>query len=123
MTRRILYVDDEADIREVAELALTLDPSFEVRTCASGEEAIAVAPEWRPDLILLDVMMPGMDGPTTFGQLRAVPEIAETTIVFITARTQASEVETFKGLGAAGVIAKPFDPMELAQMVRAYLPS
>jgi two-component system OmpR family response regulator len=122
VTTRLLYVDDEADIREVAELALSLDSSFEVRTCASGEEAIAIAPEWCPDLILLDVMMPGMDGPTAFERLRKLPETAATTIVFITARTQAREVERFKAMGAAGVIAKPFDPMGLARIVRAYLP-
>jgi two-component system, OmpR family, response regulator len=118
---RILYVDDEADIREVAVMALELDPELEVRACASGAEALAVAPGWMPDLILLDVMMPGMDGPTTLVELRKRPETGSIRIVFITARTQAHEVERFMGLGAAGVIGKPFDPMTLAGQARAYL--
>lgn len=121
MTIRILYVDDEADIREVAEMSLELDPEFEVRTCASGSEAVPVAAEWRPHLILLDVMMPLMDGPTTLGRLKEQQETAETPVIFITARTQAHEVEGFKALGAQGVIAKPFDPMALAPTVRQYL--
>jgi CheY-like chemotaxis protein len=120
MKMRILYVDDEADIREVAAIALELDPDFEVRTCASGPEALEVAPVWRPGLILLDVMMPGMDGPTTLARLRARPETAATPVVFITARTQAQEIERFLGLGAVGVIAKPFDPMTLAAQTRAF---
>lgn len=118
---RILYVDDEADIREVAAMSLELDPDFEVRTCASGIEAIGAAAEWLPDLILLDVMMPLMDGPATLAKLRAQPETKDIPVVFITARTQAHEVEGFKSLGARGVIAKPFDPMALAATVRDYL--
>ena len=121
MAYRILYVDDEPDIREVATMALELDPELETRACASGAEALEVAPLWEPDLILLDVMMPGMDGPTTLTKLRERAETAETRIVFITARTQAHEVERFIALGAVGVIAKPFDPMSLAEAARAYL--
>ena len=123
MTLRILYVDDEADIREVAAMSLELDPEFEVRICGSGTEALGVAAEWQPNLILLDVMMPGMDGPTTFGHLREDPVTASIPVVFITARTQAQEIEGFKALGAQGVIAKPFDPMSLAPTVRQYLAS
>ncbi|UYY59614.1 response regulator [Sphingomonas sp. S2-65] len=115
---RILYVDDEADIREVAEMSLELDPEFEVRTCATGPEAIAQASAWQPDLVLLDVMMPEMDGPTVFAHLRAAPQTAAIPVVFITARTQASEVRGFEALGARGVLAKPFDPMTLAIKVR-----
>ena len=118
---RILYVDDEGDIREVAAMSLELDPGLEVRTCSSGTEALPAAADWRPDLILLDVMMPGMDGPATFAKLREQPETAAIPVVFITARTQAQEVEGFKALGAKGVIAKPFDPMSLAATVRTYL--
>lgn len=118
---RILYVDDEADIREVAQMSLELDPAFEVRTCASGAEGIADATAWRPDLILLDVMMPEMDGPTTFARLQEQPETAAIPVVFITARTQAQDVASFRALGARGVIAKPFDPMTLAAQVRDLL--
>ena len=117
---RILYVDDEPDIREVACLSLELDPDFEVRSCGSGAEALALLEggTWLPDLILLDVMMPGMDGPTTFGELRARPALAAIPVVFITARTQSYEVERFLKLGALGAIAKPFDPMELPAEAR-----
>lgn len=118
---RILYVDDEADIREVATMSLELDPDFEVRACASGIEALPVAAAWQPRLILLDVMMPLMDGPTTFAKLKEQPETADIPVVFITARTQAQELSHFETLGAKGVIAKPFDPMALAATVREYL--
>jgi len=121
MRARILYVDDEPDIREVAAMAVELDPDLEVRTCESGEDALAVVPDWKPDLILLDVMMPSMDGPATLAALRSDETSADIPVVFITARTQAHEGERFLSLGAAGVIAKPFDPMTLAQTVRTYL--
>jgi CheY-like chemotaxis protein len=118
---RILYVDDEDDIREVATMALELDSDFAVRTCASGAEALPVAAEWLPNLILLDVMMPHMDGPTTLARLRENEATADIPVVFITARTQANEVEQFLAMGARGVLAKPFDPMTLGTAVRAYL--
>lgn len=118
---RILYVDDEADIREVAQMSLELDPDFEVRTCATGPDALAEAAAWQPDLLLLDVMMPGMDGPAVFKQLRANPATAAVPVVFITARTQAAEVRVFIELGARGVLAKPFDPMALSMQVRELL--
>lgn len=120
-TFRVLYVDDEADIREVAAMSLALDPALEVRTCASGQEAPAVAAAWRPHLILLDVMMPGMDGPETLARLKAAEQTADIPVVFITARTQAYEIERFLSLGAIGVIAKPFDPMELAAQARRHI--
>jgi two-component system OmpR family response regulator len=121
MTMRVVYVDDEADIREVAALSLGLDPELEVRTCASGADLIAVAASWQPDLILLDVMMPGMDGPTTLAGLRKNPALAAIPVVFITARTQSREVERFTAMGAAGVITKPFDPMTLASTAKGFL--
>lgn len=120
-TFRVLYVDDEADIREVAAMSLTLDPALDVRTCASGQDALAVAAAWQPHLVLLDVMMPGMDGPETLAQLKASERTTAIPVVFITARTQAYEIERFLSLGAIGVIAKPFDPMELAAQARRYL--
>jgi two-component system OmpR family response regulator len=123
MTVRVIYVDDESDIRDVAALSLGLDPDLEVRTCASGTELIEIAATWRPDLILLDVTMPGMDGPTTLAGLRRNPALAAIPVVFITARTQAREVERFTALGAAGVITKPFDPMTLAKTARDFLKS
>jgi two-component system OmpR family response regulator len=118
---RVLYVDDEEDIREIAKMALELDEAFEVRLCSSGIEALEVAPSWCPDLVLLDVMMPQMDGPATYAKLRDIPELAKTPIVFITARTQASERDSLLSLGASGLIAKPFDPMRLAAHARELL--
>jgi CheY-like chemotaxis protein len=118
---RILYVDDEADIREIASMSLSLDGDIEVKACASGSEALQVAPTWQPSLILLDVMMPGMDGPETLASLKADPRTAAIPAVFITARTQSYEIERFLSLGAVGVIAKPFDPMTLAGQARQYL--
>ena len=121
MSARILYVDDEADVREVAAMSLELDPDLKTRTCDSGAEGIEIALEWRPDLILLDVAMPGMDGPATLAKLRDRPETATIPVVFITARTQAFEVERLKTLGARAVFAKPFDPMALAGQVKGLL--
>lgn len=115
---RILMVEDEPDIQTVARLALETVGGFTVETCDSGEQALTTAPAFAPDLILLDVMMPGMDGPTTLKALRRVPELAEVPIVFMTAKVQPQEVESFMGLGAEAVIAKPFDPMTLADQVR-----
>lgn len=115
---RVLYVDDEPDIREIARIALDLDDGMIVETAASGSEAIVKAAAWRPDIILLDVMMPEMDGPTALSKLRALPETRDIPVVFITARTQSHEVERFRAMGAAAVIPKPFDPMLLAIQVR-----
>jgi CheY-like chemotaxis protein len=118
---RILHVDDEPDIREVVEMSLELDPAFTVKSCSSGRDALAVAADWSPDLILCDVMMPVMDGPTTLARLRESPRTAGIPVVFMTARAQAREIEQFKSLGASGVIPKPFDPLALATSVRGHL--
>jgi two-component system OmpR family response regulator len=118
---KVLYVDDEPDIREVATLSLQLDREIEVRAAESGAEAIAVFAEgaWTPDVVLLDVMMPAMDGP---GVLKALREMgAATPVVFITARAQSHERSRLMDLGALGVITKPFDPMSLAKELRAAL--
>jgi CheY-like chemotaxis protein len=120
-TIRILHVDDEPDIREVVELALSLDPDFMLQGCGSGSEALAVAAEWQPDMVLLDVMMPVMDGPATLVQLRENARTASIPVIFMTARAQAREVDRFRSLGAVGVIPKPFDPMTLAASVRSYV--
>jgi two-component system OmpR family response regulator len=118
---RVLHVDDEPDIREVVEISLGLDPEFSTRSCASGQEAIPVAADWAPDIILLDVMMPVMDGAATLAGLRASPLTAGIPVVFMTARAQSRELDLFRSLGAVGVISKPFDPMTLAASVRAYI--
>lgn len=118
---RILHVDDEPDIREVVELSLGLDPAFETRSCGSGREALVVAAEWKPDFILLDFMMPVMDGPATLVKLQNDPETAAIPVIFMTARAQVREADHLRSLGAAGVIAKPFDPMTLSASVRSYV--
>ena len=114
---RILHVDDEPDIREIVGLSLGLNPDFQVRACESGAQAIDAASEWSPELILLDVMMPHMDGPTTLSQLRKNPKTSAIPVLFMTARAQAREIEQFIALGAQGVISKPFEPMTLADEV------
>jgi CheY-like chemotaxis protein len=118
---RILHVDDEADIREVVELSLGLDPTFAVRSCPSGADALVAAADWSPDLILCDAIMPVMDGPATLLRLRTNPKTANVPVVFMTGLAHGGEVEELKALGAVGVIAKPFDPMTLADAIRGHL--
>lgn len=118
---KILYVDDEADIREIATICLELESSFEVKSVDSGPSALEMAQEWQPDLILLDVMMPGMDGPMTKAKLAESDSTSSIPVVFCTARSQPSEIELFLQLGVRGVIPKPFDPMQIAEQVKEYL--
>ena len=115
---RILMVEDEPDIRMIARLALENVGGFTVRVASSGADALKEAPGFAPDLILLDVMMPGMDGPTTLKALRATPALAATPVVFVTAKVQPAEVAHYRSMGALDVIAKPFDPMTLAETIR-----
>lgn len=115
---RILYVEDDADVRKVATFALKMVGKFTVEACASGEEALEKAVAFAPQLLLLDVMMPGMDGPTTLARLRELPEIADVPAVFMTAKVQPQEVSRYRELGSLDVISKPFDPMTLAASVR-----
>ncbi len=113
----VLMVEDEDDIREVARLALETVGGLRVEMCASGEEALQKATDFAPDLILLDVMMPGLDGPSTLQQLRLLPELATTPVVFMTAKVMQSELDEYRALGAVDVIPKPFDPMTLASQL------
>jgi CheY-like chemotaxis protein len=117
----VLHVDDDPDIREVVAGSLGLDPDLVTRSCASGVDALAVVAEWPPDIILMDVMMPLMDGPTTLAHLRRDERTAGIPVVFMTARAQSREIDAFLALGAAGVIRKPFDPRTLAASLRPYL--
>lgn len=114
---RILYVEDEPDIQTVARLALETLGGFTVEICSSGNEALEKIAAFQPQLILLDVMMPGMDGPTTLGKLRELPKFASTPVIFMTAKVQPGEVAGYKAIGAADVIPKPFDPMALSGQV------
>ena len=115
---RILYVEDQADIQVIARIALERVGKFTVRICSSGAEALAAVDEFSPDLVLLDVMMPGMDGPETLRQLRLRDDIRNTPAIFLTAKVRADEVAALRAAGAIDVIAKPFDPMTLAQTIR-----
>lgn len=115
---KILLVEDEPDIQKIASMALEMVGNFQVQVCDSGKEALDQVADIQPDLILLDVMMPEMDGPTTLKEMRKIPEINQTPIVFLTAKVQPQEIAEYKALGALGVIQKPFDPMALATQVR-----
>lgn len=121
MSRRILIVDDEDDIREVAQVSLELVGQWRVVTAASGREGLARARELRPDAILLDVMMPDLDGPATLAQLQADPATREIPVLFLTAKAQSVERARLRQLGAAGVLTKPFDPMTLPTDVASAL--
>jgi two-component system, OmpR family, response regulator len=118
--KKVLYIDDDDDIREIAQMCLELDADFAVRVAASGADGIAIARDWLPDIVLVDVMMPEMDGPSTFGQLASDPATRGIKVVFVTARAQPEDTASFLSMGVAGVIAKPFNPMELASVVRGF---
>jgi CheY-like chemotaxis protein len=115
--KNILYVEDEPDIQVVGKLALESVGGFSVRVCDRGGDALALARREPPDLILLDVMMPELDGPSTLRALRSDPALAGIPVIFLTAKVAADEVMAYRALGAIGVIAKPFDPMQLAATV------
>ncbi|WP_375193663.1 response regulator [Marinobacter sp.] len=117
LTDKILYVEDDPDIRAIAEIALQDVGGLTARLCESGAEALEQAPDFAPDLVLLDVMMPGMDGPATLRALRQVQGLETVPVIFMTARLQRSEIAEYRALGAAGVIPKPFDPMTLSEQI------
>jgi two-component system, OmpR family, response regulator len=117
---KILYVEDDPDIRDVVDMALE-DEGFDLLTCESGLAALKAAPDSNPDLILLDVMMPGLNGPTTLKKLRDLPHLSDTPAIFMTAKVRSVEVEYYFTLGAIGVISKPFEPMGLADQIRSLL--
>ena len=116
---RILYVEDEPDIRQVAQIALENIGGFTLHVCSSGQQAIKDAPDFKPELLLLDVMMPGMDGVTTLQELRKLPGLERTPAMFMTAKVQPQEVEQLLREGAIDVIPKPFDPMTLSENLRS----
>lgn len=116
--KRILYVEDEPDIQVVAKLALEMLGGYTLKICSSGADALKQVPDFKPQLILLDVMMPVMDGPSTLRSLRALPEFATTPVIFMTAKVQPGEIAGYKEIGAVDVIPKPFDPMTLSTQVQ-----
>jgi CheY-like chemotaxis protein len=117
----VLMVDDDTDTRQAVEAALAHDPFFIVRDCASGMEALTAAVAWRPDLILLDVVMPGMEGPALLTRLRADKRTAPIPAVFLTARREIGEHARYRELGAAGAIIKPFAPAALTGELRRFV--
>jgi CheY-like chemotaxis protein len=117
MSRRVLVVDDDDAIREVAQSSLELVAGWEVEVAASGQAALDLAVAHPPDAILLDVMMPSMDGPTTFARMQADERTRNVPVVLLTAKVQPSERRRWERLGVAGVLAKPFDPLELPGQV------
>jgi len=119
---QVLHVEDQDDIRDIVTISLSVDPDIALSTAASGMEALNLLSEgYQPDVILLDVMMPEIDGIETLSRLRGLPGHAETPVIFMTARTMDHERSLYLGLGALGIIAKPFDPMTLAKSVRELL--
>lgn len=121
MNRRVLLVEDEDDIREVAALSLEAVQSWSVVAVGNGVDGVAAAVADPPDVVLLDVMMPGQDGPSTLAALRADPRTRDVPVVFLTAKTQRREQDELLALGAAGVLAKPFDPVTLGAQIAAVL--
>lgn len=115
---RIMHVEDDPSIQTVARVALEAVGGFQVCTCASGQQALEQFTTFQPELVLLDVMMPGMDGPTTLKQLQSQFDLTKIPVVFMTAKVQSSEIESYKALGASDVVVKPFDPMSLAGQIR-----
>ena len=119
--RRILIIDDEDDIREVAALSLETVAGWNVLTANCGTEGIRKAEDEQPDAILMDVMMPAMDGPTTFREMQKIPRISHIPVLLLTAKVQGVDQRRFVGLGVSGVLFKPFDPLTLADQMSAKL--
>lgn len=121
MSHRILIIDDEDDIREVAAMSLETVAGWEVIVANCGAQGLAHAASYRPEAILLDVMMPGMDGPTTFRELRSNPVTASIPVLFLTAKVQATDRRLFADLGVHAVLVKPFDPLTLSTQIAGAL--
>ncbi len=118
---KILIVDDEEDIRQIARFALSQVGSMKVIEAENGTEGVRIAAEEKPDAILMDVLMPGLDGPATLVELRKNPGTSTIPVIFLTAQSSPSELNKLKSFGAAGVLNKPFDPITLADEVEAVL--
>lgn len=116
--QKILHVEDEPDIQAVTKLTLEQVGGFTVESCNSGAEALKIISSFEPQLIVLDVMMPGLDGPATLAEIRKIPDFADTPVIFMTAKAQSHEIEEFIELGAVAVITKPFDTATLSDEIR-----
>ncbi|SFT10674.1 Response regulator receiver domain-containing protein [Sulfitobacter marinus] len=119
MVIKILHVEDDESIREIVELALEMAGGFEVVQCHSGEDALTRSLDYIPDVLLLDMMMPGLTGRQTLERLRERPEFVEIPAIFMTARAQPNEMDELRQIGAVDVISKPFDPITLGDQIKA----
>lgn len=116
--KRILLVEDDPDIQTITKFTLEAVGGFTVEVCGEGQCALDTSRTFNPDLILLDVMMPDLDGPEVLKQLRASRDMSQIPVIFMTAKVQPGEIAQFKQLGAVAVIPKPFDPMTLSDTIR-----
>jgi CheY-like chemotaxis protein len=121
MARTVLIVDDQADIRDIARVGIELTTDWNVMVASSGQEAVEIAAAHRPDVILLDVMMPEMDGPAAVRALRADPATSDIPVILLTARMVLDDSDDLAGISVSGMLAKPFDPMSLADSVSSIL--
>lgn len=119
LIERIMLIDDDASIRKIAAVTLERVGKWQVRTADGGVNGLAMAAEFKPDVILLDVMMPGMDGPATYKLLKEDPAVTNTPVIFMTAKVQGQELESYSQLGVQGVISKPFNPLTLPAEIEA----
>jgi len=116
---RLLHLEDDPDILEITRMALEMAGDFEIRQCSTGDDAVRIAEEFTPEVLLLDVMLPGQTGPEVLARLREIPKMVRVPALFMTARAQDSEVNALMQSGASGVITKPFDPVTLGQEIRS----
>lgn len=117
--KKILYAEDEPDVQTIVELTVQTMSEYQIKICNNGKELLKCVSEFNPDLILLDVMMPEMDGPTTFKNLQSKENTKDIPVIFMTAKAQVHEIEIFKEIGVVGIITKPFDPMNLCDEIQA----
>lgn len=117
--KKILYAEDEPDIQSIAQMSLEMMGGYEIHACQDGQQAIDTVPSFQPDLLLFDVMMPHKDGPTAFKEIRSIAGFENIPVVFMTAKVQNHEIKEYLDMGAIDVISKPFDPMSLAESIKA----
>lgn len=116
--KKILYVEDQKDIQMIAKAALETIGEYELMICSSGIEALAQIVEFNPDLLLLDVMMPGMDGPATLKEIKKRDDVKNIPVIFMTAKVLPSEIDQLMSMGAISIVPKPFDPVTLANNIQ-----
>lgn len=116
--KKILYAEDETDLQAIVEMTIQAMSNYEIKICDNGKKLLEIVEEYNPDLILLDVMMPEMDGPTTFKHLQSSEKAKDIPVIFMTAKAQTNEIEAFKETGALGIIIKPFDPVNLCNDIK-----